>query len=647
MRRSTVLLLLLLGFLAAPPVADARAAAPANAEREARALVHMLDYIAVDYPATVRDGRVINEPEYAEQVEFAGVVAARVAGLPPGGARDALAADARALEAAIRARAPGEEVAAIARRMRERLVRAYGVTLAPRTAPDLARAARAYSGTCAACHGMEGRGDGPAARGLEPPPTDFTDRERALVRSVFGLYNTITLGVADTPMRGFAELPEEERWGLAFHVGSLAFTDAERERGRRLWEAEPRWRERFPDLAAVTAAVPAEVAEHEGDDGLAVLAYLRAHPQAVGGGGDPFAVAERRLAESLERYRAGDREGAYRAALSAYLDGFELAEAQVSAVAPEQRSSVEEAMLAYREALRRGAPMEEVGRLYEAARERLARAREAVRGERLSGPVAFASALVILLREGLEAVLVLAVIGATLVKADRRDALPWLHAGWIGALALGFATWAVSSYLVGISGAGRELTEGVTALLAAAVLLYVGFWLHGKTHADRWQRFIKEKIHDALHGGALWALAATAFLAVYREVFETILFYQALWLQGGPAAAGHLWAGIATGALALAVLTWLILRYSMRLPLRLFFNVNAVILFALAVMFTGHGVAALQEAGKLPADTLPLPRLDLIGLYPTVETLTAQALVLLLGAGWLLWERHARRAAAS
>ena len=647
MRRSTVLLLLLLGSLALPSAADARAAAPANAAREARALVHMLDYIAVDYPATVRAGRVTNEPEYAEQVEFAGVVAARVAGLPPGSARDALAADARALEAAIRARAPGEEVAAIARRMRERLVRAYGVTLAPRTAPDLARAARAYSGTCAACHGMEGRGDGPAARGLEPPPTDFTDRERALVRSVFGLYNTITLGVADTPMRGFAELPEEERWGLAFHVGSLTFTDAERERGRRLWEAEPRWRERFPDLAAVTAAVPAEVAEHEGDDGLAVLAYLRAHPQAVGGGADPFAVAERRLAESLERYRAGDREGAYRAALSAYLDGFELAEAQVSAVAPEQRSSVEEAMLAYREALRRGAPMEEVGRLYEAARERLARAREAVQGERLSGPVAFASALVILLREGLEAVLVLAVIGATLVKADRRDALPWLHAGWIGALVLGLATWAVSSYLVGISGAGRELTEGLTALLAAGVLLYVGFWLHGKTHADRWQRFIKDKIHDALHGGALWALAATAFLAVYREVFETILFYQALWLQGGPAAAGHLWAGIATGALALAVLTWLILRYSMRLPLRLFFNVNAVILFALAVMFTGHGVAALQEAGKLPADTLPLPRLDLIGLYPTVETLTAQALVLLLGVGWLLWERHARRAAAS
>ncbi len=645
MRLSTVLLIL--GLLAAGGAADARAQAPADAEREARALVHMLDYIAVDYPDAVREGRVINEPEYAEQVEFAGVVRARIGGLGPGAAREALAADARALEAAIRARAPEEEVAAIAGRMRERLVQAYGVTLAPRRVPDLARAARAYAGACAACHGAEGRGDGAAARGMEPPPTDFTDRQRALVRSVFGLYNTITLGVADTPMRGFAELPEEVRWGLAFHVGSLAFTDAERERGRRLWASDPRWRERFPDLGAVTAAVPAEVAERHGGDGIAVLAYLRASPGAVGGGATPFTVAERRLAESLERYRAGDREGAYRAALSAYLDGFELAEAQVSAVAPELRAGVEAAMLAYREALRRGAAPEEVQALYGDARERLARAREAVGRARLSGPVAFASALAILLREGLEAVLILAVIGATLVKADRRDALPWLHAGWIAALAAGFATWAASAYLVAISGASRELTEGVTALLAAGVLLYVGFWLHGKTHADRWQRFIKEKIHDALRGGALWALAATAFLAVYREVFETILFYQALWMQVPAGETSALWGGMAAGALALAVLTWLILRYSMRLPLRLFFNVNAAILFALAVMFTGHGVAALQEAGKLPAESLPLPRLDLIGLYPTVETLAAQAFVLLLGAGWLLWERHGRRATAS
>src|SRR5690606_14970065 len=129
------------------------------------------------------------------------------------------------------------------------------------------------------------------------------------------------------------------------------------------------------------------------------------------------------------------------------------------------------------------------------------------------------SAFAILLREGLEAILVVAAILAFLVKAGRRDAVRWVHAGWIAALALGFATWFAASYLLQISGASRELTEGLTALAAAAVLLSVGYWLHGKAYAQSWQRYIREKLSGALSGGTLAALAAVSFLAVYREVF--------------------------------------------------------------------------------------------------------------------------------
>ncbi len=144
-------------------------------------------------------------------------------------------------------------------------------------------------------------------------------------------------------------------------------------------------------------------------------------------------------------------------------------------------------------------------------------------------PAALAlSALIILLREGLEAILVLAAVIAFLVKTGRRDALPYIHAGWIAALVLGALTWLTASYLLEITGADREITEGVTALLAATVLLYVGFWLHGKLYAQRWQRFIKARVGGALSGRTLWALPLVSFLAVYREVFETVLFYQAL-----------------------------------------------------------------------------------------------------------------------
>ena len=92
----------------------------------------------------------------------------------------------------------------------------------------------------------------------------------------------------------------------------------------------------------------------------------------------------------------------------------------------------------------------------------------------------------------------------------------------------GGVTWLAASYLITLSGADREITEGVTALLAAAMLLYVGFWMHRHAHAARWKAFIETRVASALSGRTMWALGSISFLAVYREAFETVLFYQAL-----------------------------------------------------------------------------------------------------------------------
>src|SRR5262249_40526416 len=161
-----------------------------------------------------------------------------------------------------------------------------------------------------------------------------------------------------------------------------------------------------------------------------------------------------------------------------------------------------------------GAPVAEVEARADEAQRVLHEARERLSGEALSGPATFAAALIILLREGLEAVLVLAAIFAFLGKAGRPDAKRYVHAGCIGAL-----TWFVSSEIIAISGANREVTEGVTALIAAAMLLYVGFWLHDKAHANAWQKFISAHVGGALSKGTVWTLASISFLAVYREMF--------------------------------------------------------------------------------------------------------------------------------
>src|SRR5690606_36655546 len=158
----------------------------------------------------------------------------------------------------------------------------------------------------------------------------------------------------------------------------------------------------------------------------------------------------------------------------------------------------------------------EVDARFETADALLREARQALGGTELSPALAFLSSLIILLREGLEAVLVLAALIAFLVQTDRRDALRYVHAGWVTALVAGAATWAVSNYVITISGATREVTEGFTALVAAAVLFYVGFWMHGNANAKRWSTYLQSKVRRALDQRTLWTLGLLSFLAVYR-----------------------------------------------------------------------------------------------------------------------------------
>jgi high-affinity iron transporter len=179
----------------------------------------------------------------------------------------------------------------------------------------------------------------------------------------------------------------------------------------------------------------------------------------------------------------------------------------------------------------------------------------------------------------------------------------------------------------------------VTTLVAAAVLLYVGFWMHGMAYTERWRTLLHDHLQGALSARTMWALALVSFLPVYREAFETVLFYQALWVQVAPAYVPVL-GGFVSAAVALAILGWLIFRGSSRLPLGFFFGATSLLLTALAVVFVGRGVAALQEAGTLPVNPVNLPSIPVFGLYPTVQGLVLQVLVALVIASVFAYTRH-------
>ena len=593
-------------------------------------LLQLVDYLGVDYPAAVQDGEIVHAAEYQEMQDFSAGILQQIERLPEQAGKNSLFAQAQQLTELIDQRGSASEVAALTGTMRMALINNYQVTVVPRKVPDLQHGETLYSEHCAACHGAAGTGDGPLGRNLEPAPTDFTERERYRQRTLYGLYNTITQGVADTGMAGFGELSDHDRWSLAFYVGELAVNAEQRLAGETELTRQPD--HALASLETLTVTTPAEAEQQYGAAGAALMAYLRSNPGKLGGvATSPLQFSRERLADSLVTYQDGDRQQAYQIAVEAYLEGFELMEQGLDAVDGDLRLEIEQAMTAVRNDMRAGQPVSVVTAGVERADRLLQLASQRLSTRSLSGGAAFGSAFFILLREGLEALLVVAALAAFLVKTSRRDGMRYLHIGWLGALGLGFLTWLASVTLISISGASREITEGVAALLAAAVLLYVGFWLHDKTHAAQWKKFIDDRVKQALSTGTLWGIAGLSFIAVYREVFETILFYQALWVQVDEAGKGMALSGFGLGVVVLAVVAWLVIKYSVRLPLRQFFSLSGILMFVLAIIFAGKGVAALQEAGYIPVSPIDFPRIDLLGIYPNLQGLLLQAALLVLG----------------
>lgn len=595
---------------------------------EVRTTWRLIDYLAVDYAGAVDHGEVRSAFEYAEMQEFAGTIRTRIATLPAQAGSATLIARADALQRLVEERAPAATVRDTAYALGTALLTIYPLPLGPDAVPDLAEGAALYQQRCAGCHGAGGRGDGPTAVGMKPPPIDFTDAPRARQRSVFALYQIIHQGLDGTAMASYAELPEADQWSLALYVSTLAFPAAEAEAGRRRWVSDAALRAALPDLDTLAQTSPAMLSQQLGTEAAdAAMAYLRRNPGAVAAAdAGRLDLARHQLEASVAAYRAGDRAKARQLALSAYFDGFEPLE-PLLATHGALLGRVEAAMNRYRVTIARDAPDRDVAAAA-ANIERLFGEVEAVigaaRGDFMS---VLLGAMTILLREGLEAMLVVVAMLAFLRKAGRKDLIPYLHAGWIAALGAGVLTWLAATRLVLISGASRELTEGIGSALAAVVLLTVGLWMHHKSLAGRWQEYIREKLSAALTRRSAWALALLAFVVVYREVFETVLFYAALWSEGG---GRPVLGGLLIGCALLAVLAGLMLKAARRLPIGRFFSWSSGLIAVLAVVLAGKGIAGLQEAGVLSVTPLDAPRIVWLGLFPNAEGLLTQGLVVVV-----------------
>jgi high-affinity iron transporter len=262
---------------------------------------------------------------------------------------------------------------------------------------------------------------------------------------------------------------------------------------------------------------------------------------------------------------------------------------------------------------------------------------ERVIGDELSPFNLFLQSLVILVREGLEAILVIGAVMAFLIKTGNVQRKRDIHVGIGAAVLASLLTAVVLETIFQISPARREALEGLTMMVATAMLFYVSYWLLSKMEVAKWNRFVRGRVQDAVTSGSALALASVAFLAVYREGFETVLFYKALFLTGGSSPIPIV-LGILVASVILVAVYVGINKYGVKIPLKPFFAFTSAFLYYMAFVFAGKGIAELQEGGLVGTTIVQwAPRVPALGIYPTVESLALQGVLLLLLAGGLVW----------
>jgi high-affinity iron transporter len=598
-----------------------------------RRLAATAQLAAQEYRVGIVDGRVVARAEVDEARLFL-QESRRSAALLPADLRPGAVAEIDTIIRLVQQTVSPDSVEARVRRLAARLSSRLGVTLEeiPTATPSLTRGAEVYQANCAGCHGALGRGDGPAGRALDPSPADLTDAAALQDRSPLDYYRRISIGVVGTSMPAYeARLPVQDRWAAALYASVLRLPPASGEVPSALQPFTTTGRMSDAELLKTLAS-------SDTDPALAQVAAVRSfQPDATANAaGLVFAQVRAQLESTYVLARTGDSAASTKA-LDAYMT-FEQVERGVRAQNPGLATELEAAFASLRTEVADGATETELKAVSQRLAGGLERAERAL-SDHPSPVNLFFQSFVILVREGLEAILIVAALMTFLVKMGAARRKRDINIGVGAAVGASLLTAFALETIFHLSPSRQEALEGVTMMLATVMLFYVSYWLLSKMEVVKWNHFVRSKVSDALTRGSSLALASAAFLAVYREGFETVLFYKALFLSGGSqGGATPIVSGILAGSVVLVAAYIAMNRFGIRLPLKPFFGVTSALLYYMAFVFAGKGVAELQEGGLLPTSIVSwAPRVPALGIYPTVESLVAQGVLLLLLLAALAW----------
>jgi high-affinity iron transporter len=360
-----------------------------------------------------------------------------------------------------------------------------------------------------------------------------------------------------------------------------------------------------------------------------------------------------KLDEVVSIYNQNDTSQALATAKSAYLDSYENIEIPLRPIDPDFTLEMEIKFAELRNLISSNAPSDEVVSKIAELKSGLDESERFVSGIGVVAPaIAFSSSFSIIFREGLEAALILGAI-LTYLEASRNEKFKkHVYAGIVLAIALTAVTWIIAQFIIEISGAQRELIEAIAGISAVVVLFWVSFWVLNKIETKKWIEFVKAKVWQATTTGSFMVFVLLAFFTVYREGFETVLFYQALF-SFATYMEIYVLAGLVLGLAVIIAVVFLVRKLGRKLPLRVLFGLTMGIGAFMSITFLGNAIREFQELGWI--STTPIynivPRLDInvatmTGIHPTVETVVAQIILLsiyLVGSLYILFIQPRRQ----
>ncbi len=552
----------------------------------------MLDILPKEYEIAIEGGEIVNAAEYEESRMFLEQSFERyqtiIGYMPNSKNAKVLKKKFAALRSDIENKNDPSKVKISANAISSQLLKELGIEIQktpPRTV-NLQNGQTIYETNCAQCHGLAGNGDGPMASKLNPTPAVLSNPEATGngYTTAYDNFQVISVGIANTSMVAWAEfLQEADLWDVTYYIRTFSNKNLE---------------------LPIVATEPSVSAEQIVADVTNILG------------------------QSMKAFKSADLEQSADLAFDAYLK-FEGIEAGLVAKNKALGHRLESSFGRLHGEIKRGGSLDQVEKITQNIKSDLQQARTILE-QKVGFFGLFLQSFSIIVREGFEAILIIAALIAFLVKSKNKDKVKIIYQGVVIGVIASFITAYIIHEILNISMANQEVLEGWIMLVAVVVLFWVSYWLITKVETQKWQSYITGKVTQAISAGNIFALGAVAFLAVYREGFETVLFYKALYLYAGKISDGII-PGFIAGCFFLVVIFYLINKIGVRVPIKWFFGFTSVLLYFMAFTFMGKGLHELQMGEALSLTPASFaPEISWLGMYPTWETFVGQSLLMVL-----------------